>query len=304
MKRTITAGLSLLLLFGLTGCDDARAKLKDANQALVTVNGKKITKGQIYSSMFAAVGETTAVNDAMRVITDAEVETTDDMVQEAQSILDYYKSSYGEERFQSYLQSTGMTEDEFLNTVVLPSQKERKLYAQYADEQFSAIAKRYNPIKATILTFTDQDSANAALSLLKDGSANIADIIRSYSLSSKGESELITIDTTTYDSAVLTYLRSASPDEGWQMIPSGSGGTYYVARLDTKIPDDFRDELVEWAAQQTAVQTEAKTYYFKKYNFHIYDIGLYNAVKAKEPTVVVQDMQATAESTETPAAGN
>ena len=81
MKRTIIAGLSLLLLFGLTGCDDARAKLKDANQALVTVNGKKITNGQIYSSMFAAVGETTAVEYAMRVLTDAELETTNDLVQ-------------------------------------------------------------------------------------------------------------------------------------------------------------------------------------------------------------------------------
>lgn len=301
MKKTGIVGIALLLMFALSGCDDARAKLKDANQSIVTIDGKKITKGQLYSSMFAAVGKTTAVNDAMRVITDAEVETTDAMVEEAQSTLDYYKSNYGEEKFQSYLLSTGMTEDEFVNTVVLPTQKEKSLYAQYAKEQFTSLVKHYNPIKATVLTFTDKDSASAAIASLKDGAATIADVIRQYSLSSKGESELITIDTTTYDSAALTYLRSASSDDGWQMIPAGSNGTYYVVRLDTKVPDDFRDEFTEWAAQQTAVQTEAKTYYFQKYKFHVYDIDLYKAIKSDEPSILVQDMPAASSSAQTTA---
>lgn len=304
MKKTGIISIALLLTFSLVGCDDARAKLKDANQAVVTIDGKKITKGQIYASMFAAVGQTTAVNDAMRVITDAEVETTDDMMKEAQSTLDYYKSNYGQEKFASYLRSTGMTEDEFVNTVVLPSQKEKTLYSQYALEQFTSLAKHYNPFKATILTFTNKDDASAAIAALKDGAANVADVIQHYSLSSKGESELITIDTTTYDSAALTYLRSASSDDGWQMIPAGKEGTYYVVHLDSRIPDDFRDEFTEWAAQQTAVQTEAKTYYFQKYNFHVYDIDLYNAIKSVDPNILVQDKQAspTPEATETPMA--
>ena len=49
----------------------------------------------------------------------------------------------------------------------------------------------------------------------------------------------------------------------------------------------------------TAVQDDSNTYWFRKYNFHVYDIDLYNAIESADSKYLVQAM---ADPTPTPAA--
>lgn len=298
MKKLIAICAAAMMIVPLAGCDDASAKLESANEPVVTIGGKRITKGQLYSSLMTSVGESTAIKNAFQVIEDKEIETTDQMLSDAQSTLSGYKMMYGEDSFNQYLSSAGMTEDDYINDVILVSTKKNELYKKYIDENFDTVVKNYNPIKATVLTFTTSDDANAAVSQLKDGSATVADIIKTYSLSDSGESQLITIDTTSIDTIALSYLRSASVDDGWQVIPGSSESTWYVLRLDSNTPVDYRDEFIDWAYQQTSVQNDATTYWFKKYNFHVYDIDLYNAISSADPSALVQ---AIVETTPAPA---
>jgi foldase protein PrsA len=297
MKKLIAICAAALVIVPLAGCDDASAKLDSANEPVVTIGGKRITKGQLYSSLMTSVGESTAINHSWQVIEDQEIETTDEMLSNAQSTLSGYKMMYGEDTFNQYLESTGMSEDDYINNVILVSTKKQELYKKYIEENFDTVVTAYNPIKATILTFTSSDDANAAVSGLKDGSTTVADVISQYSLSDSGESQLITIDTTSIDTIALSYLRSASVDDGWQVVPGSSEDTWYVLRLDSNTPADYRDEFIDWAYQQTSVQNDATTYWFKKYNFHVYDIDLYNAVASADPNALVQ---AIADPTPTP----
>jgi foldase protein PrsA len=287
MKKILTVCATGLMAVSLAACDDATAKLKGAREPVVTVGKTKITKGDLYESMFAAVGEQTAINGALKVIEDAEVETTDDMLEEAQNTLDYYKTIYGDS-FSSYLEQAGMTEDDFINDVLLVSQKETALYQKYVEDNYDDVVEEYNPLMATVLTFSTSDEADAALSALKDGSSTVAEIVEEYSLSSSGESELITLDTTSYDTIALSYLRSASVDDGWTKVPGSSTDTWYVLRVDETDPEAFKDTFVSWATQQTAVQSEAKVFYYKKYGFHVYDINLYNAIDEQDSSLLVQ----------------
>lgn len=287
MKKILTVCAAGLMAVSLAACDDATAKLKGAREPVVTVGKTKITKGDLYESMFAAVGEQTAINGALKVIEDAEVETTDDMLEEAQNTLDYYKTIYGDS-FSSYLEQAGMTEDDFINDVLLVSQKETALYQKYVEDNYDDVVEEYNPLMATVLTFSTSDEADAALSALKDGSSTVAEIVEEYSLSSSGESELITLDTTSYDTIALSYLRSASVDDGWTKVPGSSTDTWYVLRVDETDPEAFKDTFVSWATQQTAVQSEAKVFYYKKYGFHVYDINLYNAIDEQDSSLLVQ----------------
>jgi foldase protein PrsA len=288
MKKILTVCAAGLMAMSLAACDDATAKLKGSGEPVLTVGKTKITKGDLYESMFAAVGEQTAINGALKVIEDAEVETTDDMLEEAQSTLDYYKTIYGEETFASYLEQAGMTEDDFINNVLLVSQKETALYQKYVEDYYDDVVAEYNPLMATVLTFSTSDDADAALTALKDGTSTAADLVEEYSLSNTGESELITIDTTSYDTIALSFLRSASVDDGWTKVPGSSTDTWYVLRVDETDPEAFKDTFVSWATQQTAVQSEAKVFYYKKYGFHVYDINLYNAIDEQDSSLLVQ----------------
>ena len=76
------------------------------------------------------------------------------------------------------------------------------------------------------------------------------------------------------------------------------GSTYYALHIDENDPENFREEATETLVALSNVQNDAKTYYFRKYNFHIYDITIYNGVANAYPDCLVQDMpEETAEAT-------
>lgn len=298
MKKLTAILASGFMLVSLTGCSDAKAKLKDSSDVVMTIGNTKVTKGQIYETMFNSAAESTAINDAKNAIAAQEIEITDDMRSSAESTLSYYTSMYGS-TFTSYLESSGMTEDDYVNDVLIPAQQADELVNKYIEENFDSLCDYYNPIQATVLSFTTEDDANAALSELKDGTSTAAEAASSNNSSSSGKPEIITINTTSYDSTVLSVLRSASPDDGWTMLPGSSEDTYYVVRVESNTPEDYKDDVISALSAITAVQDDSNTYWFRKYNFHVYDIDLYNAIESADSKYLVQAM---ADPTPTPAA--
>ena len=72
------------------------------------------------------------------------------------------------------LEAQGMTEDDYVNELLIPSLQSEKLVGKYIEEHFDEITAAYDPIQATVLTFTTEDDAKAALSALRDGSKDAA----------------------------------------------------------------------------------------------------------------------------------
>jgi hypothetical protein len=292
MKKAPMILASLLALTSLTGCTDATAKLKDSNTVLLSIGKTKITKGEIYSMMFASAGESTAITNATKTISSIEIPVTDDMKTSAQNTVDSYVSMYGD-TFTSYLSESGMTQDEYMNDYLIPSLQSEKLTDTYIDAEWDSLMTSYDPVKVTILTFTSEDDANAALSELNDGTSDIATVIANHNSSSTGDAEIVTLSTTTYDSTVLSVARSGSPEDGWTSVPGTStAGSFYLIRIENNDPSSMKDEVVAALDQISDVKTAATTYYFRKYNFHVYDIDLYNAIETTNPECLVQSMAA------------
>ncbi len=289
MKKLTAILASGFVLVSLAGCSDAKAKLANSSDVVMTIGSTKVTKGQIYETMFNSAAESTAINDAKNAIAAKEIEVTDDMKSSAESTLSYYKSMYGS-TFSSYLESSGMSEEDYVNTVLIPAQQSDELVKKYIEENFASLSDHYHPIQATVLSFTSEDDANAALSELKDGTSSASEAAKNHNSSSSGNPEIITINTTTYDSSLLAVLRSASPDDGWTMLPGSSENTYYVARVESNTPEDYKDDAISALASITAVSDDSDTYWFRKYGFHVYDIDLYNAIKEKDSKYLIQAM--------------
>lgn len=285
-KNIVLLASSLLALSTITGCKDATASLKDKSTVVMKVGNTAITKGEVYSTLFSSYGYTQAVTDAKHVIANSEIEVTDDMKEQADSIVEMYKSYYGDQ-FTSMLEANNLTEDEYKEKYITSLQTS-ELTNKYIDDEFDALVLEYTPVKATILSFTEEDKADEALTALNDGSMTASEVATEYESSKDGSSEIITINTTDYDSEALALVRSNTSDDGWAKVTSSSSGTTYLIHVDDKDANNFKDDFKDSISSTDAVEDDAITYFFKKYNFHVYDINLYNAISENNPEALVQ----------------
>ncbi len=285
MKKINVLFASALILM-LAGCKDATASIKDGNTEIMKIGSKTVTKNDLYNQMFASSGSSTAVTNATNAIAALEIERTEDIESEAQSSIDFYKMIYSDS-FEEYLTAAGITEEDYKEQMI-ESIMASKLTDKYVEEEYETLCGTYNPIQATVLEFTAEEDADAALSKLKDGTSTAAEISEEYVLSQKGDPEIITINTTTYDASALSLIRSSSMDDGWQKIASSAGDSWYLVQVNETDINAFKDAAVETISGYSEVTTDATAYFFKKYNFHVYDINLLNAIRKAQPETLNQ----------------
>lgn len=288
MKKLAKVILAGACMAALAGCTDATAKLNDAKTEIITVGKTSITKGDVYNLMKSAAGATTAVNEANKTIAAAEIEVTDEMKESAQSTLDNYKSMYGDS-FTTYLEQNNMTEEDYMNDYLIPSLQAEKLITNYINDNWDDVIALYKPIKATVLTFTSTDDANAAKAEI-DAGTDAATAASNHNSSSSGTSQVYTTESTSLDSLIRSAINSYTPDDGWNLVPESDGSTFDLVKVDDNDPNNFKDEAIDALESIDNVSSASTTYFFKKYNFHIYDKVVYDGVKADYPDNLVQDM--------------
>ncbi|MBQ6221659.1 MAG: hypothetical protein IJJ44_03505 [Solobacterium sp.] len=286
MKRIVKVLSAAVLAISLTGCEDAVAKLKDADTVIMKVGDKVITKGNVYSAMLAQNGSDVVRNQAMKVIGDIEVEETDEIRESAQMDLEYYRAIYGPS-FEESLKQNNLTEEEYVETLI-DDQQATKLVTNYIEENFDTMVSNYSPVKATVLTFSKEEDASAVLAGLKDGSLTIDDAKANYDTSSSGKPEIVTMNTTTYGTAMLSVLLGQKADDGWTMVSSTENGNYYVMRVEDDDRNNYKDEIVNELYGTETINNNALAHYFEKYGFHVYDKILYDTIANDYPSILVQ----------------
>ena len=279
-----------VLIGTLSGCSDAQAKLKDSNTVLITVGNKNITKGDVYAILNSTYGTSTAITNANNLIAGAEIEATDDMRKQAEETLENYKSLYGD-MFVTYLEQTGMTEDEYKEQLILSLQAEQ-LTLNYINENYETLCSTYTPVRATLLEFESSEDANAAISELREGKVTAAEAAKAHNSSSTGSPTLYTTESSTLDAMVRSTLFSMTMDDGWAVIPAADGSKYVLAHIDEKDPEKLKEDAVSTFQNLSQISDDASVYYFTKYGFHIYDKTLYDGVAADYPKYLVQDIKA------------
>lgn len=287
MKKLTTMLASCLMIASLAGCTSADAKITNANDSLVTIGSQEIKNGEIYEMLNASTGANACLEGAIKTICEHEIEVTDEMQKSAQESLKNQKAMYPDQ-FNQFLEDNGLTEEEYMNEFIIRSLQASKLATNYIDENFDSLCEKFNPIKATVLTFESQDDASKALSSLKDGEKNAKEVAKELNSKSGATPMIVTMNERNLDSAVLGVIRSNKPDDGWTMIPATSDDIFYVVKVDENDVNNMKEDVVKTLSTIPNIVNDATVFYFEKYGFHVYDQRLYDEINAIQPDLLVQ----------------
>lgn len=292
MKK-ICGLLAAMMLFTLAGCKDATAEISNGNEALITVEGEKITNDDIYQLIKTTAGGTETLNLVKNKIYDKEgIKVTEDMKKESESQVESLKSMYGKD-LDSTLKQFGYDNlEDYKEKAVYPTLKQKELNKKYVKEKEESVFSTYYPFKAQILETGDKDKANKALKALKDGDA-FADVVKEYG------------DTTTYNGKEAIYTSEsglptivfdkikATNKAGLidSVIEDSTSSKYYVVNITNISTDKYEDEAINKIVEDasTNIESAATAYYLKKYDFTIYDKDVYDGIKSINESYIVQD---------------
>ena len=291
-KNKIVLVLGAALMLG--GCGNATANISHGSDVIGTIGSTSITDGDIYGSLKSSSGYSYALTMIREQIFAREIEVTDEMRQQAQDEYDQYAEQYE-------AQDTGMTAeeyviylgyesvDDYINKVYLPNYEQQALNAKYMEDDNANFLEEYEPVKAQIIQTIDQDTASQALEALNNGD-DFADVAEEYNDSTTYDgSEQIVTTQSGLPTAVMTKLNDA--EDGTlvnEVIADTTNGYYYVVRLVSKDYETIKDDIVEALQDNTTLTNDAMVYYLKKYNFTVYDVDIFNALRDSNPEYLVQ----------------
>jgi hypothetical protein len=307
IKALLAGGLALSLL---AGCEDASANVSGKNDMVMRIGNTTVTHGDIYQGMMSRDSAAAVVTTAKQQIIAAEVETTDEIQAKADETYDNYRSQIEATladgtTFEEAITDYGFTGDDDFRLYCLTDAKTSYLYEKYIDENWDTLVADKSPVKARMI-FIDASSigtelayskAEEALALLKGGTA-FADVALQYSDKlTLADEALYFRDDSSLDYMVLQFLTTATTTTLSDIIANNDVTGYYIVQITNINAQQMKDDIVAKLESDSDFSDTVFNYYFKKHAFTVYDIDVYNQLKADYPELLVQDEEQTADST-------
>lgn len=283
MKKGLLIVFTTLLLIGCAQAPETQ--ISDKDDVIVTVNGKSITKGDVYTMMSHQDISSDIINLAKDYLVDSKVEVTEELKKEAQKFLAEQKELLGE-FFKTYYGE--LTDEELLEEYFIPAQKQVQLMKAYFDANKDAILEANKPLKYLELTFDTQEKAEQALTRIK-ANEDIKKVVEE--LGTKGANyqfEATVGSTSTIPAIVSEYLKSDEAKQlTWIKTPLKDTTTQKYLLIKTeeldskKLMDEYRDVFASEAANIDKVFTEE----FKNEDFRVYDQAIYDSIISNKELV-------------------
>ena len=291
MKKLLTV-CAFALLVTLSGCKDATTSLSDGNDALIIVGNTTITKNDVYTGLKSENGVTAIISKLTAYIVDQEVPVTDEMMSEAESTMQSFKDTVGEENWSTFLSSMGYeNEQQYLEERALLSVRASQLTSKYITDNYDEIKENYQIRKLRIFQTTDSSIAAEVQEKVKNGELTIEEAVNQYDSV-----------TTTYDGSeqILTNASGLGSDI-WENImavtedntlldlyqySSDLSNFYVIEVVSVDVPLEEAQSTIEGLS---TIADDAFAYYLDKYNFTVYDIDLYNGIQSQKASYIVQD---------------
>lgn len=306
MKKTLlTLGVCVLVL-GLVGCGKTPT-LKNGEEIVAEVNGKKFTAEDLYEKLKSQGGETTLTNMIDEFILNEEVETDEDAKTYAESQIESYKSSYESygQDFNDALAQAGYKDEESFQEALILEYKKQKVTEDYIKGSITdaEIEKYYEDkihgdieVKHILISpdvkddATDEEKEKAenkakeeAKDIIKklDNGEKFDDLAKKHSDdtgTAKNGGKL----TATYGEVVDEFWNAANDlkNKKYTKEPVKSEYGYHVIyRINKKDKPELKevkDEIIEKIVKEKMdndknIQTEALVELRKKYNLEIND---------------------------------
>ncbi|MCR5067365.1 MAG: hypothetical protein K6A14_04850 [Erysipelotrichaceae bacterium] len=299
MKKIILALIAIMMVCLLAGCGDAHGKLTNGNQPLFTIGKTKVTKNDFYKVMRDYDGGDYLIKQTAKYIVNAEIETTDEITAQAKKQFDETVADY--EDLATALKTLGYDSEEELMEDVIDSVKSDLLIDKYIEDNWDELTKQYSPLKIRVLSFATEENetadfkerAAAALADLKAG-AKFDDVAKKYmdeaSDAYKLAAEtLYTTSSSSYDTVVKDYLKTVVTPGLSEVLTDSTGTKGYIVQVTNNNLTQLKADFTEYLKGLSTISQDMYTYYFKKHNFTIYDIDLYNIIDTNYASYLVQD---------------
>jgi hypothetical protein len=285
MKKLISIIMVTILL---GGCSDALAKVSKSDSALISFDGGKVTKGDVYTTMKknGLVNEVYTI--ALKTILDKEIGLTDEVKTSTDKKLAELKVEFGD-KFDAALKDSGyVSETEFYNEALVPFTQTSMLVKKYLNDNFANIALSYYPRKARIIQTNTEADAKSAIAEVKSG-GDYMTIAKKFSTTAYTGAEDIYYSGSSLPASVLTFIQTTSgPTLSATPILDTANSKYYVVQLTTADPAKFKDEIISKFAEQDTFNKLAVAYYYKSYGFKIYDKTLFDLFSSNYSDFMIQ----------------
>lgn len=280
-KLLVILSLSLVLV----GCGNKTTNVSNSSDVLIKVGNQSITVGQVYSQMMATDSTAIIKQMASRIIFDKEVPMDDALKAEADTQLQEFIDSVGE-NLDVYLQYYGYKDkDDYYNNGIIPSLQQEKLVRNYLTENFDAVAAGYRPKKIRLIEITDATLAAEALAEIKAG-VDFSVVAEKYSTSTyPGDEELVN-NTSSIPSVVVEFIDYLTTPTLSEVLTDGT--TNYIVQVTNADTNKLKDEIIESFTFDSTFTDKTLESYFVKYNFTIYDKSVYDLFIQTYPNYITK----------------
>lgn len=280
-KLLVILSLSLVLV----GCGNKTTNVSNSSDVLIKVGNQSITVGQVYSQMMATDSTAIIKQMASRIIFDKEVPMDDALKAEADTQLQEFIDSVGE-NLDVYLQYYGYKDkDDYYNNGIIPSLQQEKLVKNYLTENFEAVAAGYRPKKIRLIEITDATLAAEALAEIKAG-VDFSVVAEKYSTSTyPGDEELVN-NTSSIPSVVVEFIDYLTTPTLSEVLTDGT--TNYIVQVTNADTNKLKDEIIESFTFDSTFTDKTLESYFVKYNFTIYDKSVYDLFIQTYPNYITK----------------
>ena len=138
LEQIVIGGVVIItiLLIVLICVSTKNTKTKNGDDIVAIVNGKTITADDLYKELKEQNGRSVAINMIDEYILNKEYETTDDMKSAAESTIENYKNTYGD-NYQKFLEYNGIKDDSELKELLIKNSKLTKAVEQYIKDNLT-----------------------------------------------------------------------------------------------------------------------------------------------------------------------
>lgn len=273
----------------LVGCYDKTTTISDKNTVLISIDGKDITKADVYNVMgkvepYPAVVVLTLTK---KMILAEKIGVTADITAVADAALVTFLDT-NKADVQKAIEDAGYkTKEELYSEKLLVEAQSDALVAQYLNTTYATIISTYKPIKARVMEIEKKTDADAALLEIKAGSAFTA-------VASKYGNDQYKSDLVIYHSAsdlpelVLSFLKTATLPTLSDVIEDKDNSLYYIVQISVADGNAMKDEVISTFKRDPIFIEKAIMGYYESEKFKIYDRTIYDMIKTNYPGYIVQ----------------
>ena len=286
MKKLTLIISILAIALTLSACGNKTANVSH-NDVLIQFGKNKITTSELYYQMLEADKGATVINQVAKYILDQEIETTDEIIAEAEKQLADIKVEM-EGDLSSLMKSYGFETEEELLQQVIYSVKSDKLIDKYISTNLDSIYEQYKPFKAQMIYIeinsTDDPDGEAAkqeaqlvVDLLKSG-ASFEEVSKEHSDKTSYGTETLYTTESTLDYNVLAYAQSVSSPALSDIILNNNKTGYYVVQVTVTNKEQLKEDFISSLKNNSDFTSLVENSYFRDHNFQLYDILTYTYI--------------------------